>query len=205
MRKLGLGPEECITIEDTQPGLTAAHSAGLRCLVVPSEMSNTRTFATPQRCALKWQKRSNSFVSSTIRIVMLRRVEQIVGKSVYSSDMRFSKILYLASILLAATPSCNDSHERSSHNADADHGSMDASVDHPSHAGDTNSPDLGTDLANVCPGANPAQECRLNAAQCLPSGCFCFNGLWACTADCAGGAACSKADAGADAAEHGGH
>jgi hypothetical protein len=82
---------------------------------------------------------------------------------------------------------------------------MDASVDHPAHIADANSTDLGTDLASVCPGANPAQECRLNAVQCLPSGCYCLNGLWGCTADCAGGVACSKADAGADAAEHGGH
>jgi len=44
MRKLGLSPAECIAIEDTQPGLQAAQSAGLRCLVVPSEMSKHQDF-----------------------------------------------------------------------------------------------------------------------------------------------------------------
>jgi HAD superfamily hydrolase (TIGR01509 family) len=44
LRKLGLGPDECIAIEDTSPGLQAAHSAGLRCFVVPSEMSKHQDF-----------------------------------------------------------------------------------------------------------------------------------------------------------------
>ena len=35
----GLAPEECLVIEDTERGLRAATAAGLRCLVVPGELT----------------------------------------------------------------------------------------------------------------------------------------------------------------------
>jgi|GEM_PF-5099272 len=112
---------------------------------------------------------------------------------------------FLVAMLLVAAASCFDSSEQSSHNSDSNHGGLDASAEHPARSGDANSVDLATDLATVCPGSNPAQECRMNLEQCLPSSCFCQNGVWGCTADCAGGVTCSKADAGADASEHAGH
>ena len=42
--KLGLLPEECLAIEDTQYGLQAAKSAGLSCFAVPNEYSIKQDF-----------------------------------------------------------------------------------------------------------------------------------------------------------------
>lgn len=38
-RRLGLAPEDCVAIEDSERGLQAAHAAGMRCVVVPSGFS----------------------------------------------------------------------------------------------------------------------------------------------------------------------
>ena len=40
----GLRPEECLVIEDTQRGLQAARSAGLRCIVIPNRLAPHNTF-----------------------------------------------------------------------------------------------------------------------------------------------------------------
>jgi len=39
LRRLGLAPERCIAIEDSERGLAAARAAGLRCLVIPNEIT----------------------------------------------------------------------------------------------------------------------------------------------------------------------
>jgi HAD superfamily hydrolase (TIGR01509 family) len=41
----GLGPEECVVIEDSERGLMAAQAAGLRCIVVPSALTRGSNFA----------------------------------------------------------------------------------------------------------------------------------------------------------------
>jgi HAD superfamily hydrolase (TIGR01509 family) len=44
-KRLGLLPEECLAIEDTQYGLQAAKSAGLSCFAVPNEYSIKQDFS----------------------------------------------------------------------------------------------------------------------------------------------------------------
>ena len=44
MEKLGLGPAACVAIEDSPRGLTAATAAGLRCIVVPHELTTGYAF-----------------------------------------------------------------------------------------------------------------------------------------------------------------
>jgi HAD superfamily hydrolase (TIGR01509 family) len=39
LSKMGVTPERCLVIEDSQRGLTAASAAGLACWVIPSELS----------------------------------------------------------------------------------------------------------------------------------------------------------------------
>lgn len=47
--RLGFAPEECIVIEDSERGLTAAVAAGMRCLVVPSTLSSGGNFERAHR------------------------------------------------------------------------------------------------------------------------------------------------------------
>lgn len=54
--------------------------------------------------------------------------------------------------------------------------------------------------APSCATPNPSTVCKANPDDCVPSGCLCIFGLWGCTADCAGGRACSDAGANPDAA-----
>lgn len=44
LEKLGLNPEECLAIEDTEHGLLAAVQAGIPCLALPTELSVTHNF-----------------------------------------------------------------------------------------------------------------------------------------------------------------
>jgi HAD superfamily hydrolase (TIGR01509 family) len=44
MRRLGLGATQCIAIEDSPRGLASARAAGLRCVVVPIELTNMLEF-----------------------------------------------------------------------------------------------------------------------------------------------------------------
>jgi HAD superfamily hydrolase (TIGR01509 family) len=43
-KKLGLAPEDCVAIEDTEHGVAAAAAAGVACLAVPNEMSKHHDF-----------------------------------------------------------------------------------------------------------------------------------------------------------------
>jgi HAD superfamily hydrolase (TIGR01509 family) len=45
LERTGLQRDECIVIEDSVRGLTAARDAGLRCIVIPSEMTRGSDFA----------------------------------------------------------------------------------------------------------------------------------------------------------------
>lgn len=44
LERLGLRATDCLAIEDTQHGLQAAHSAGIRCLALPTDMSRHHNF-----------------------------------------------------------------------------------------------------------------------------------------------------------------
>lgn len=37
--------ESCVAVEDSERGLAAARAAGLRCLVIPNEITRTSSFA----------------------------------------------------------------------------------------------------------------------------------------------------------------
>jgi HAD superfamily hydrolase (TIGR01509 family) len=45
MQKMGLKPEQCLVIEDTEHGLAAAKNAGAYCFVVPHDISNGQDFS----------------------------------------------------------------------------------------------------------------------------------------------------------------
>lgn len=40
----GFSPEECLVIEDSERGLTAAREAGIRCIVIPNEFTRDSNF-----------------------------------------------------------------------------------------------------------------------------------------------------------------
>ncbi|MBI3246428.1 MAG: HAD family phosphatase [Deltaproteobacteria bacterium] len=44
-RKLGLPPDRCVVIEDTYKGVTAAVSAGIRCIAVPNDYTRRNDFS----------------------------------------------------------------------------------------------------------------------------------------------------------------
>ena len=44
-QKLGLGPGQCIAVEDTENGVLAANSANIPCIAVASEMSKSHDFS----------------------------------------------------------------------------------------------------------------------------------------------------------------
>lgn len=48
LRKSGLRPEDCRVIEDSERGLRAACRAGLRCLVIPGELTRTGDFSSAE-------------------------------------------------------------------------------------------------------------------------------------------------------------
>jgi beta-phosphoglucomutase-like phosphatase (HAD superfamily) len=45
VERSGFRPEECLVIEDSERGLTAALAAGLRCIVVPNAFTRGSNFA----------------------------------------------------------------------------------------------------------------------------------------------------------------
>jgi HAD superfamily hydrolase (TIGR01509 family) len=45
LEKMGVEKSECIVIEDSKRGLTAATRAGLRCLVIPTELNRNDDFS----------------------------------------------------------------------------------------------------------------------------------------------------------------
>ncbi len=44
MERLGLGPEHCLAVEDSERGLASAHAAGISCIVVPNPLTGIQTF-----------------------------------------------------------------------------------------------------------------------------------------------------------------
>ena len=44
LKKSGCRPEECLVVEDSPRGLAAAQAAGIRCLVVPNELTRGNAF-----------------------------------------------------------------------------------------------------------------------------------------------------------------
>lgn len=47
--QIGLGPEECIIVEDSARGLAAANAAGIRCIVVPNRLTRNGDFSQAYR------------------------------------------------------------------------------------------------------------------------------------------------------------
>jgi len=45
LRRLGVGPKECLAVEDSERGLVSAAAAGLRCIVVPNAESAGGNFS----------------------------------------------------------------------------------------------------------------------------------------------------------------
>jgi HAD superfamily hydrolase (TIGR01509 family) len=48
-RRLGLDPEDCLAVEDSERGLQAATAAGMPCVVVPGRLSRGGDFRAAQR------------------------------------------------------------------------------------------------------------------------------------------------------------
>jgi HAD superfamily hydrolase (TIGR01509 family) len=44
LQRLGMKAEACVAVEDSERGLAAARAAGLRCLVIPNEMTRNCSF-----------------------------------------------------------------------------------------------------------------------------------------------------------------
>jgi HAD superfamily hydrolase (TIGR01509 family) len=44
LKRLGIEPHKCVAIEDSERGLAAACAAGLRCLVVPNDLTRNCSF-----------------------------------------------------------------------------------------------------------------------------------------------------------------
>lgn len=51
LRALGVGPNQCLAVEDTPRGLAAARAAGISCIVVPTEL--TRALGFPGALAIE--------------------------------------------------------------------------------------------------------------------------------------------------------
>jgi len=49
LKRSGLRPEECLVVEDSERGVRAATSAGLRCLAIPGEMNRSGDFSSASR------------------------------------------------------------------------------------------------------------------------------------------------------------
>ncbi len=45
LERLGMGAQNCVAVEDSERGLAAARTAGLRCLVVPNEITRRCSFS----------------------------------------------------------------------------------------------------------------------------------------------------------------
>ncbi len=44
-KKLNLSPEECIVLEDSQPGIEAAFGAGIKCIAIPNKYTKDHDFS----------------------------------------------------------------------------------------------------------------------------------------------------------------
>ncbi len=44
LERLGMKPESCVAVEDSERGLAAARAAGLRCIVIPNQMTCSCNF-----------------------------------------------------------------------------------------------------------------------------------------------------------------
>ena len=49
IKRSGIPPEQCLVIEDSERGLRAATAAGLRCWVIPSELTRESDFSAAER------------------------------------------------------------------------------------------------------------------------------------------------------------
>jgi len=49
LEKSGLKPEECVVIEDSQRGLTAAKAAGLQCWIIPTELTKAQDMSAADK------------------------------------------------------------------------------------------------------------------------------------------------------------
>jgi len=48
-QRFGVVPERCLVVEDTERGLAAAHAAGMCCIVIPNQLSESGDFAKAER------------------------------------------------------------------------------------------------------------------------------------------------------------
>ena len=48
-QRFGVMPKRCLVVEDTERGLAAAHAAGMRCVVIPNELSASGDFEKAER------------------------------------------------------------------------------------------------------------------------------------------------------------
>jgi beta-phosphoglucomutase-like phosphatase (HAD superfamily) len=44
LERLGMSADSCVAVEDSERGLAAARAAGLRCLVIPTEITRVCSF-----------------------------------------------------------------------------------------------------------------------------------------------------------------
>lgn len=65
LERMRLSAGQCVAVEDSELGLTAAHAAGLRCIAVPGELTKSgtsekrrRSFPPCQRCRHFWNQSS---------------------------------------------------------------------------------------------------------------------------------------------------
>jgi HAD superfamily hydrolase (TIGR01509 family) len=49
LARMKVSPQECLVIEDSERGLRAAHAAGLRCWVIPSQLTEGSDFSLAER------------------------------------------------------------------------------------------------------------------------------------------------------------
>ena len=57
-KKLGVKPEECLVIEDTDKGIIAAKEAGMKCIAIPDE----------------WTKKYNDYSKADLIVVSLNDI-----------------------------------------------------------------------------------------------------------------------------------
>lgn len=62
VKKLGLEPQECLALEDTQYGLESAKSAGLTCFVIPSEFSKKQDFSKADKIFFSLKEIVEAFI-----------------------------------------------------------------------------------------------------------------------------------------------
>jgi beta-phosphoglucomutase-like phosphatase (HAD superfamily) len=53
LHRLGMKAEGCVAVEDSERGLAPAHTAGLRCIAIPNDLTRNSNFTEPLEY---WQK-----------------------------------------------------------------------------------------------------------------------------------------------------